>query len=289
MGRWIDLETPARPGPRLARRPDRALRSGAVVVMQEIFGVNAHIRSVADRFADAGFVALAPALFDPVEHGVELGYDDADVAARRARWSPRWASTARWTSSNAAAELLQTEGLRVGVVGFCWGGSVAFLANTRLWLPAVSYYGARSVPFLDEPARAPLMFHFGARRQQHSAGRHRAASREAAAGAGLRVRGRGPRLQSRRRPTGTTTPPAPRSPGSARSISSRRTCDEPSPKPHRLAPASATGRGHASGRVVAAVRSAADGRCQPSLADPGAARGRCGGSGSTSTPRSRPS
>jgi carboxymethylenebutenolidase len=63
----------------------------------------------------------------------------------------------------AADDLLESEGLRTGAVGFCWGGSVAFLANTRLGLPAVSYYGARSVPFLDEPARAPLMFHFGAR------------------------------------------------------------------------------------------------------------------------------
>ena len=61
----------------------------------------------------------------------------------------------------AAAEALQEEGLRTGVVGFCWGGSVAFLANTRLGLPSISYYGARSVPFLDEPARAPLVFHFG--------------------------------------------------------------------------------------------------------------------------------
>ncbi|MFX5157853.1 dienelactone hydrolase family protein, partial [Acinetobacter baumannii] len=63
----------------------------------------------------------------------------------------------------AAAETLRREGLAVGAVGFCWGGTVAFLANTRLGLPAVSYYGGRSVPFLDEPARAPLLFHFGER------------------------------------------------------------------------------------------------------------------------------
>jgi carboxymethylenebutenolidase len=55
------------------------------------------------------------------------------------------------------------DGARVGVVGFCWGGTVAYLANTRLGLPAVSYYGARNVPYLDEALRAPMMFHFGGR------------------------------------------------------------------------------------------------------------------------------
>ena len=55
----------------------------------------------------------------------------------------------------------KSDGLPVGAVGYCWGGSVAFLANTRLGLPAVSYYGARTLPFLDEPLRAPMLFHFG--------------------------------------------------------------------------------------------------------------------------------
>jgi len=59
------------------------------------------------------------------------------------------------------ARLEPGQGRRVGVVGFCWGGSVAYLGNTRLGLPAVSYYGARTVPFLDEPLRAPMLFHFG--------------------------------------------------------------------------------------------------------------------------------
>jgi carboxymethylenebutenolidase len=63
----------------------------------------------------------------------------------------------------AAAELLQGEGLAVGAVGFCWGGTIALLANLRLGLPAVSYYGARNVQFLDEQLRAPMMFHFGER------------------------------------------------------------------------------------------------------------------------------
>ena len=133
-----------------------------MVVLQEIFGVNPHIRSVADRFAAAGFVALAPSLFDPVESGVELGYTEAD-AQRGGELRNRIGFDRAIDVVQAAAMLLQDEGLRTGVVGFCWGGSVTFLANTRLGLPSVTYYGARSAPFLDEPARAPLMFHFGAR------------------------------------------------------------------------------------------------------------------------------
>jgi carboxymethylenebutenolidase len=161
MSHWIDLETPH--GHVRAWRADPTGPSrGAVVVLQEIFGVNPHIRSVADRFAAAGFVALAPSLFDPVEHGVEMGYGEAE-AQRGVDLRNRVGFDRAVDVVAAAAALLQEEGLRTGVVGFCWGGSVTFLANTRLGLPAVSYYGARSVPFLDEPARAPLMFHFGAR------------------------------------------------------------------------------------------------------------------------------
>ena len=159
MSRWIELNTPH--GPVRAWRADPTVPSGrAVVVLQEIFGVNAHIRSVADRLAAAGFVALAPALYDPVEPGVELAYSPEEtqrgVALRNALGFERAVDIV-----DAAADCVQAEGLRTGVVGFCWGGSVAFLANTRLGLPCVTYYGARSVPFLDEPARAPMLFHFG--------------------------------------------------------------------------------------------------------------------------------
>lgn len=161
MGRRIDLDTPY--GSVGAWRADPTGPSHmAVVVLQEIFGLNAHIRALAERFAAAGFVALAPALFDPVERDIELEYSQAD-AQRGADLRSRLGFDRAVDVVAAAATTLQAEGLRVGVVGFCWGGSVAFLANTRLGLPAVSYYGARSVPFLDEPARAPMMFHFGER------------------------------------------------------------------------------------------------------------------------------
>lgn len=159
MAEDIALDTPHGLVDAWLARPHNAPRGG-IVVVQEIFGLNAHIRSVAERFAAQGYVALAPALFDPVQRGVELGYDEAGmqrgVQLRNALGFERAVDIVR-----AAARKLQDEGLRVGVVGYCWGGSVAFLANARLGLPAVSYYGARTVPFLDETLRAPMLFHFG--------------------------------------------------------------------------------------------------------------------------------
>lgn len=134
---------------------------GAILVVQEIFGVNAHIRAVADRYAAEGYVALAPAYFDAVERDVELGYDAAGVA--RGRELAQAVGLERAASiTAAAARLLQDEGLKAGIVGFCWGGTVALLGNTRLGLPASSYYGARNVQFLGETLRAPIQFHFGA-------------------------------------------------------------------------------------------------------------------------------
>lgn len=133
---------------------------GALVVVQEIFGVNPHMRSVVDRFAASGYIALAPAFFDPVESDVELGYGQDGFAKGRALANALGLDRAGDIAA-AAADLLKRDGGKVGAVGFCWGGTVAYLANTRLGLPAVSYYGARTVPFLDEPLRAPMMFHFG--------------------------------------------------------------------------------------------------------------------------------
>ncbi len=161
MGEWMSLSTPAGPIRAWRSQPDASPR-GAVVVAQEIFGVNAHIRRVADRFAAAGFAALAPALFDPVRPGVELGYDDAGTALGRELAAELGFERALQAVS-AAAQWLRDSGLRVGVAGFCWGGTVAMLANTRHGLASVDYYGGRSVPFLDEPARAPMLFHFGER------------------------------------------------------------------------------------------------------------------------------
>ena len=146
--------------------PSRPLR-GALVVIQEIFGVNAHMRSVTGRYARDGFLALAPALFDPVERDVELAYDESGFEHGRALAAALGFERAVAVIDAAATALRaladDAGAQRIGVVGFCWGGSVAYLGNTRLGLPALSYYGARTVPFLDEPLRAPMLFHFGAR------------------------------------------------------------------------------------------------------------------------------
>ena len=166
MGEWMPLTTPAGPVQAWLAQPHGlqagAPPLGAVVVVQEIFGVNPHIRRVADRFAQAGFIAMAPALFDPVRPEVELGYDDAGTALGRELAAELGFERAVQVVS-AAARWLRESGHRVGVVGFCWGGTVAMLANTRQGLPSVTYYGGRSVPFLGEPARAPMLFHFGER------------------------------------------------------------------------------------------------------------------------------
>lgn len=164
MGRDIVVATPSGPvNTWRADPPHGAAAKGAIVVIQEIFGVNAHIRSVADGYAAAGHVALAPALFDPVTRHVELGYD-TDGFDRGRALAAELGVDAAVGIVRATAECLRRAGhQRIAVVGYCWGGTIAFLANTRIGLPAVSYYGARTVPFLDETLRAPMLFHFGAR------------------------------------------------------------------------------------------------------------------------------
>lgn len=133
---------------------------GAVVVIQEIFGVNAHIRDLVDRFAAAGYAAIAPALFDPICTGVELDYDAAGFARGR-DLIEQLGLEAPLADVQAAAEVVAQYG-KVGAVGYCWGGTVALLAAQQLGLPAVSFYGARNVPFLQQPLQAAVQFHFGA-------------------------------------------------------------------------------------------------------------------------------
>lgn len=159
MGRDIAIETPHALVDGWLAEPQAAAR-GAVLVLQEVFGVNDHVRNVTERFAAHGFRALAPALFDPVQGDVELGYDEAGLARGR-ELAGEVGFERAVAIIGAAARKLSGEGGRVGVVGFCWGGTLAYLSNTRLGLPAVSYYGARTMPFIAEPLRAPMLFHFG--------------------------------------------------------------------------------------------------------------------------------
>lgn len=159
MGHWIQIAT--RTGPIRGWRVEAVGgRRGNIVLVQEIFGVNAHIRSVAERFATAGFEVVAPALFDHAGEGaIELGYDAAGVARGRQLVAELGFEAA--LDDVADARLALAGDGACGVLGFCWGGTVAFLSNTRLGLPAVSYYGGRTMAFNQEALRAPMLFHYG--------------------------------------------------------------------------------------------------------------------------------
>ena len=132
---------------------------GGIVVVQEIFGVTQHIRNVADDFAECGYTAIAPAFFDYVENDVELDYDHEGMEHGKTLALETGLDRAVEAVASAA-ESIASAG-RIGVVGYCWGGTVALLAAQRLGLPAVSYYGARNVAYLDQPLKAPVLFHFG--------------------------------------------------------------------------------------------------------------------------------
>jgi carboxymethylenebutenolidase len=159
MGQDITLPTAGTHciGAYLAKADDAP--RGGVVVIQEIYGVTAHIRDVADRLAQAGYTAVAPAFFDYLETGVELAYDQAGTRRGKALVDELGMPRAIEAVASAA-EAIASAG-RTGTIGFCWGGTVALLAAQRLAMPSVSYYGARNTGYLDAPLQAPVMFHFG--------------------------------------------------------------------------------------------------------------------------------
>jgi carboxymethylenebutenolidase len=134
---------------------------GALVVIQEIFGVNSHMRRVSDNFAAQGYVALSPALFDRVENGVELGYDPKSIESGRAIRA-KVPLDGTLADLQAAIDFLKPFG-KIGVVGYCWGGSLAFLAATRLSgvAAAVGYYGGMIAAHAGEKPKVTVMLHFG--------------------------------------------------------------------------------------------------------------------------------
>jgi carboxymethylenebutenolidase len=132
------------------------------VVVQEIFGVNSHIRKVTDGWAADGYVALAPALFDRVERNVEMGYGPDDIQQGRELRGKISTDDAVRDVRAAVRELAQA-GLRIGVVGYCWGGTLAWLAATRIegLSASVGYYGGGIADAAAEAPRCPVMLHFG--------------------------------------------------------------------------------------------------------------------------------
>ena len=137
----------------------------SVIVIQEIFGVNSHIRSVADDYAAQGFLAIAPALFDRAQPGLELDYNAADAQkglgiARQIGLDAALKDVAAAISYGAQG----TSARKVGVLGYCFGGSLAWLSATRLNpAVAVGYYGGRIAENAAEQPRCPVMLHFGAK------------------------------------------------------------------------------------------------------------------------------
>ncbi len=136
---------------------------GGIVVLQEIFGVNHHIRKIADGFAMAGYLAIAPAVFDRVAPDAELGYSPADVKqGMEIRARTRLEDTLADIEAAIAAAALAG---RVGIVGYCWGGTLAYAAATHLsgLSAAVCYYGSGIAAMAKQQLLAPTEFHFGER------------------------------------------------------------------------------------------------------------------------------
>ncbi len=133
---------------------------GGIVVLQEIFGVNEHIRALADTFAREGYTAIAPALFDRIEKNVEFGYNEEDTVKGRVLRG-KLGFDLPMLDIKAAIEALRPSG-RVGVVGYCWGGSLAWISAARLDPDCVvGYYGAQIKDFVAEKPRCPVILHFG--------------------------------------------------------------------------------------------------------------------------------
>ena len=143
-----------------AYRADPAGASkGGIVVIQEIFGVNVHVRDVCDRLAGAGYTALAPALFDRVRPGIELGYTEADLGEGFG-YMQEVGNETPLADIQAAADALKPGG-KVGAIGFCWGGQLAWLTSKSVDVDcSVGYYGVAVHQTLEPAPNCPVMLHF---------------------------------------------------------------------------------------------------------------------------------
>ena len=161
MGKMIELT--ASDGHKLAAyRADPAGKPrGGIVVIQEIFGVNSHIKQVADGYAADGYVAIAPAMFDRVQKNVDLGYTPEDIAKGR-EIRGKVTNDMAVKDAEAAVKAASSAG-KVGIVGYCWGGLVAWLAAAKVpgLSAAVPYYGGGILDNANLEPKVPLMGHFG--------------------------------------------------------------------------------------------------------------------------------
>jgi carboxymethylenebutenolidase len=170
MGQWIKLTASDGFQPSAYRAdPDSVPRAG-IVLLQEIFGVNRHIRSVADEYADEGYLVVAPALFDRAERSVELGYGPED-RSRAIELMQKIETDVALADIAAAIAVAQQAG-KVAVLGYCWGGTLAFAAACRLpgIAAACGYYGGGIAKMRHETPQVPTMLHFGQRDDHISMG-----------------------------------------------------------------------------------------------------------------------
>lgn len=134
---------------------------GGVVILQEIFGVNNHIKEVCDDYAKLGYVAIAPALFDRVAQNVTLGYEQADIQ-QGLGYVKQITPEEALSDVDAAAKEIADAG-DIAVIGYCWGGTLAYLVACRLSTitKAVGYYGGQIAQAIEEEPKVPIILHFG--------------------------------------------------------------------------------------------------------------------------------
>ncbi|HLW22918.1 MAG TPA: dienelactone hydrolase family protein [Steroidobacteraceae bacterium] len=158
MGQTIELS--AADGHRLSAylaEPAEKPRGGLVVI-QEIFGVTRHIRAVADQYAAAGYLSIAPALFDRIERNVDVPYSNMQ---RGYSYMQKTDLEKAMLDVDAGVARVRAAG-KVGVVGYCWGGALAYLAAARLKVDAaICYYGGGIDQHVGEKPRVPVLFHYG--------------------------------------------------------------------------------------------------------------------------------
>lgn len=142
--------------------PADGKRYGAIVVVQEIFGVNKHIREIADGYAAQGYMAIAPALYDRVQRNYESGYEPADIQAGLAVRA-KVPNEGALADIKASLDYVAAQDMAVGIVGYCWGGSLVWQSAAKLdgLSAAVSYYGGGVQEMADLKPKCPTMLHFG--------------------------------------------------------------------------------------------------------------------------------
>lgn len=161
MGESIKLKTSDGHEAGAYRAQPNGTPRGAVIVIQEIFGVNAHIRAVADMYAAEGYLAIAPAIFDRAEKDVDIGYTQPDMQKGMAlRGKLTWDGV--MADCAAAVDAVKSAG-RIGIVGYCYGGGVTWLASAKLPIhAAVGYYGGPWGELSKTYApKTPMLMHFG--------------------------------------------------------------------------------------------------------------------------------